>query len=66
MAAMPSAATDPAPVSSPCTGVCRLGGDGLCEGCRRSGEEIALWRALDEAERLRWMREVLPARRRPA
>lgn len=38
-------------VPSPCTGVCRIGADGLCEGCRRTLREIADWPALDEAER---------------
>ncbi len=28
---------------SPCIGVCRLGVDGYCEGCRRSSDEIANW-----------------------
>lgn len=49
-------------VSSPCTGVCSLDADGLCYGCRRSGEEIAGWLAMTEAERLALMRHVLPAR----
>lgn len=47
---------------TPCIGVCRLDERGLCEGCLRSGEEIARWRGMDDAERLRYMREVLPAR----
>lgn len=47
---------------TPCTGVCRLGADGLCIGCRRTGEEIARWRDLDNTERLRLMRDVLPLR----
>lgn len=54
-----------APVAAPltpCIGVCRLGADGLCTGCRRTGEEIARWRDLDDAERLRLMRDVLPLR----
>lgn len=46
--------------STPCIGVCRLDAEGLCEGCRRSGDEIARWRALDETERLRIMHDVLP------
>ncbi len=34
-----------APSVSPCTGVCRLDeASGLCLGCARSAEEIALWR----------------------
>jgi len=51
-----------APILSPCTGVCRLGSDGLCEGCHRSGDEIARWSAYSDAERRRLMDTVLPAR----
>lgn len=50
------------PIPSPCSGVCQLDALGLCLGCRRSGTEIALWRQMDDAERLHLMREVLPAR----
>ncbi|SFE69110.1 hypothetical protein SAMN02799615_01539 [Dyella marensis] len=60
---------DPAPVPaaplSPCIGICRLDERGYCEGCLRTGEEIARWRNLSDAERLRYMREVLPAREQP-
>nr|WP_151119844.1 DUF1289 domain-containing protein [Hypericibacter adhaerens] len=39
---------------SPCIGVCRMDErSGLCLGCARSGEEIAVWRQLGEAERRR-------------
>lgn len=48
--------------STPCIGICRLDARGYCEGCQRTGEEIARWRGMDEAERLRYMREILPAR----
>lgn len=51
-------------ISSPCTGICRLGPDGHCVGCLRSGEEIANWRAMAEHERRRIMGEVLPLRAR--
>ncbi len=27
--------SEPAPVASPCRGTCRLGPDGLCDGCGR-------------------------------
>ena len=54
--------TSPAP-STPCIGVCRLDRDQLCMGCRRTLGEIAAWSRLDETERLRLMREVLPLRR---
>lgn len=50
------------PILTPCIGVCTLGADGYCEGCHRSGDEIARWAAMDDASRLRLMREVLPAR----
>jgi predicted Fe-S protein YdhL (DUF1289 family) len=54
-----------APVLSPCTGVCRLGRDGLCEGCRRSGEEIAGWLGYSDEQRRQLMDEILPARSEP-
>lgn len=56
--------TAPATALTPCIGICRLDARGYCEGCLRSGEEIARWRGLDDAERLRYMREILPARAR--
>ncbi|MFO7340278.1 MAG: CoA pyrophosphatase [Lysobacteraceae bacterium] len=50
--------------ASPCIGLCRLGDDGLCAGCLRTGAEIAAWSCMAEAER-RWIMEtVLPARER--
>ena len=49
-------------ISSPCIGVCTLGADGLCEGCLRSGAEIAAWSSLPEDERRRIMDDVLPTR----
>lgn len=39
------------PVASPCISVCALDDDGLCIGCWRTVDEIAAWRALDDAER---------------
>lgn len=51
--------------ATPCVGVCRMGADGLCTGCRRTLAEIAGWGALGEAERRAWMRDVQP-RRPPA
>ena len=50
------------PILSPCIGICHLGADGLCDGCLRSGDEIARWMAMGDAERRRIMDEVLPAR----
>lgn len=51
-------------VLSPCTGVCTLGEDGLCEGCLRTTAEIARWSQMNDDERLRLMETVLPARER--
>ena len=52
----------PCDIPSPCIGVCRLRADGYCEGCLRSGDEIARWVAMGESERTRMMLEVLPRR----
>jgi len=60
---MPNVPSEPAPILTPCIGVCRLDARGYCAGCHRSGEEIARWRAMSEAERRHWMDVVLPARR---
>lgn len=30
-------------VPSPCVGICRMAGDGFCEGCGRTLGEIAEW-----------------------
>jgi len=49
-------------ILSPCIGICRLGTDGLCEGCLRTGDEIARWMSLSDAERTHLMRDVLPSR----
>jgi predicted Fe-S protein YdhL (DUF1289 family) len=53
--------SSPAPLT-PCIQLCRLDPQGYCVGCRRSGEEIGRWSALDNAERWRLMRDVLPLR----
>lgn len=50
------------PILSPCVGICRLGDDGYCEGCLRSGDEIARWIAMSQDERLHLMDVVLPQR----
>jgi uncharacterized protein len=47
---------------SPCTGVCRLDARGLCMGCLRTGDEIARWTRMSDAEKIRLMDEVLPHR----
>jgi len=49
--------------SSPCIGICRLDERGYCIGCLRTGDEIARWRGMEEQERLRYMRDVLPSRK---
>jgi uncharacterized protein len=63
-------AADSPPVSSsnplsPCIGICRLDERGYCEGCLRTGDEIARWRGMGEQERLHYMRDVLPSRKQP-
>ncbi len=44
-------------VPSPCNSVCRIDdGDGLCEGCFRTLDEIAQWGQLDDtAKRAVWL-----------
>jgi len=47
------------PVPSPCTQVCRIDGrTGWCAGCRRSLDEIARWRDMDDDERRRVWRRI--------
>jgi uncharacterized protein len=50
------------PVLTPCIGVCTLDPNGYCDGCARTGDEIADWLSLSEPERLYLMEVVLPAR----
>lgn len=45
---------------NPCVGICRIGADGLCEGCRRNREEIRAWYDLPEARRDAINRRILP------
>ena len=59
---MPNA---PIPAETPPLTPCRLDARGYCIGCQRSGEEIGRWRTMDDAERLRVMRDVLPLRKAP-
>lgn len=58
---------DPNPATlallTPCIGVCRLDRRGYCAGCLRTGDEIARWSGMGEAERRRVMHEILPARK---
>jgi len=40
------------PVPSPCTSVCRMDeASGLCAGCLRTLDEIAVWSLLDDGEK---------------
>lgn len=54
----------PPPVITPCIGVCQLDTQGLCEGCLRSGAEIAAWSTMTHAQRLHWIEQVQPQRER--
>lgn len=49
-------------ILSPCTGVCSLDARGRCEGCYRTGDEIAAWSLMTDDERRRLMEQVLPLR----
>ncbi|HEX5693317.1 MAG TPA: DUF1289 domain-containing protein [Arenimonas sp.] len=49
-------------VLSPCIGVCVLDEQGLCEGCHRTGAEIAGWSQMNDEQRLHFMEDVLPVR----
>ncbi|WP_170863053.1 DUF1289 domain-containing protein [Methylobacterium sp. UNC300MFChir4.1] len=45
--------------SSPCTKVCVLdGATGLCRGCGRTRQEIAMWGGMSEVERRRTMSKL--------
>ena len=50
------------PLLSPCTGICSLDAQGLCEGCFRTGDEITQWTLMDDAQRQHLMDVVLPER----
>jgi len=58
-----NALTDPSPPLTPCIGICRMDESGLCIGCRRTLDEIARWSTMSDAERFRFMLEILPTRR---
>jgi uncharacterized protein len=58
------AISKPTPILSPCTGICALDANGLCEGCFRDGDEISRWSAMSAAERAHLMHTVLPERER--
>jgi hypothetical protein len=38
-------------IDTPCVNVCRIGKNRQCEGCRRTIDEIANWRAMTPAQR---------------
>lgn len=64
VAAAPAPAAPP--VASPCIDICRMDAEsGLCEGCARTLDEIALWSQLDDADK-RAVLAQLPARRAAA
>ena len=52
----------PRPILTPCIGICELGPDGYCVGCRRTGEEIARWLSMTDTERRWYMEHALPQR----
>ena len=59
MSVIPSSATSPNAISSPCVKACTLDPvSKLCEGCGRSMAEIAGWGSLSEAERLAIMAKL--------
>jgi len=49
-------------VLTPCIGICSIDDHGLCEGCHRTGDEIARWSLMNDELRLRMMEHVLPHR----
>lgn len=57
-----SAASASAPLlsDSPCVGICQLGDDGRCTGCRRSREELAGWAGFTPQQRDAINRANLP------
>ncbi len=55
-------ALSPRAMLSPCIGICTVDAAGVCEGCLRTLDEIARWSTMGDAERLRVMDDVLPAR----
>jgi len=38
-------------VKSPCISVCVMNDDGFCEGCYRTGQEIAYWMQYDNEQK---------------
>ena len=59
---LPLPAPAPVPCPSPCINVCRMNdATGLCEGCLRTLDEIALWSVLDDDDK-RAVWALLPER----
>lgn len=58
----PPAEFPAAPMLTPCIGVCNLDAEGYCEGCQRTGDEIARWASLSDGQRQWYLDEVLPER----
>ncbi len=57
-------AIDEEVIASPCINVCKMNSaTGLCEGCRRTIDEIASWSAYCAAEK-RAVLALLPARKK--
>ena len=50
------------PILTPCIGICSLDAQGFCEGCFRTGDEIARWVSIDDAARQHLMDVILPER----
>lgn len=60
---IPKPPAPPAPaIMTPCIGVCELDPVGNCEGCLRSGNEIAGWSSMTDEQRTWYMDEELPRR----
>ena len=53
------------PILTPCIGICRLDAQGLCEGCRRTLQEIAAWSSYSDEQRRHLIDDVLPKRVAP-
>jgi uncharacterized protein len=54
--------SSPQAILTPCVGICQLDPRGFCLGCYRTGDEIARWRSMSDAERSHYLYVVLPAR----
>ncbi|MEO5733746.1 MAG: DUF1289 domain-containing protein [Rubrivivax sp.] len=51
-------------IASPCIGICRMDdARGLCEGCLRNLDEIALWSVLDDEDKRVVLRQIGQRRR---